>query len=102
MVAQHIFYILGSVFFGLFALIFLMVIGLLSYINRVINKIERISSEIGDEILDAIHKTKAYAKYMGGGYGIASAIGKAFNVHYKWKKSRKNSKTEEEEGDDEK
>jgi ABC-type transport system involved in multi-copper enzyme maturation permease subunit len=86
MAEQHVFYILGSVFFGLFALIFLMVIGLISYISSVINKIERISRQVGDELLDAIRKTKNYAKYMGGGYGISGLISKAFRAHYNWKK----------------
>lgn len=101
MAAQHIFYILGAVFFGLFALIFLMVIGLLSYISSVISKIERISRQVGDELLDAIRKTKSYAKYMGGGYGISALIGKAFRAHYNWKKKSSKKYAEDTDEDEE-
>ena len=101
MAAQHIFYILGAVFFGLFALIFLMIIGLLSYISSVINKIERISRQVGDELLDAIRKTKNYAKYMGGGYGITGLISKAFRAHYNWKKKSSKKYSVDDDEDEE-
>lgn len=84
---QQIFYILGSVFFGLFILIFLASLALLSYIRYAVRKIERISSEIGEEILDTIRKTKKYAEYIGE-FTVPAMLAKIFRARARARKRR--------------
>jgi hypothetical protein len=88
MAEQHIFYILGSIFFGLFAIIFLMVIGLISYVSSVISRIERISERVGRELLDSVRETKGYIRSISNYGSMSSLIGKAFRMHAKWRKQR--------------
>lgn len=95
MAEQHIFYILGSVFFGLFAIIFLMVVGLIAYISSVISRIERISERVGREILDSVRETKGYLRSVSNYGNFSSLIGKAFRMHAKWRKHRASAEDDE-------
>lgn len=96
MAEQHVFYILGSIFFGLFAVIFLMTIALLMYISHVVSKIERLSQEIGREVLDAVRKTASYARHLGG-YGLGGFVANAFRMHAKWRKHKASKYSEDDE-----
>ena len=98
---QEIFLILGSIFFGLFIFIFILVIAVVIQVRNALIRLEKLGQEIGEEVLDAVKKTKKYAEYFSG-FGISALVGKLVKAGMKSRTQRNHrSKSEDEDSNEE-
>jgi hypothetical protein len=98
---QEIFLILGSIFFGLFILLFLLAIIVILQVRSAFLRLEKLGQEIGEEVLDVARKTRKYAEYFSG-FGISALVGKLFKAGVKARTQRgRHGKSEEDEDSNE-